>query len=47
MCKLRVGHNCTTAGNANDRRRIRAATSEIIAAIAAIQPGKFRHLAIP
>ena len=31
----------------NDLRRIRAAAAEIAAAVAAMQPGEFRHLAIP
>ncbi len=31
----------------NDLRRIRAAAAEIAAAVAAIQPGEFRHLDIP
>ena len=31
----------------NDLRRIRAVAAEIVAAVAAIQPGEFRHLDIP
>lgn len=31
----------------NDLRRILAAAGEITAAVASIQPGEFRHLAIP